>query len=464
VEVIQQVFSKFLLFGERILDVLEGKTTYVEFECELQKELKHLGAEIMRAVLEGMDETLREDKTLRPGWRVVHKGSKRNVKSLFGNVEYKRRYFEHEETKTKEYLVDRVIGLGKHEQVDLALRAQAVEQVTELSYAKSASVLEENIGECIFSRQTVMNLLRKTAVPVKKGNSGQKKALRVLYVEADEDHVVLQNGKRALCKLVYVHEGIDTSSKRHRLKNPHYISGIYEGSSREQIWWEAWEYIQSQYDEDKLERIYLSGDGASWIREGLEFLPNAVFVLDKYHLQKYVNSATIGNEHLRKNIWIGIRNLDYEAIKKVLAEAGECAQTDAQKKAAQDCRRYIRRNWDGIASYSRHASEICGCSAEGHVSHILSARLTSRPCSWSKVGLDKMAKLRAAKANGIVLRDEICNESAVLLEPMIISSSKLKKQHKTIEALTLGHLDNMPILDGCSSQLRKVLKSIAFPA
>jgi hypothetical protein len=48
VEIIQQVLGKFLLFGEGILDVLEGKATYVESECELQKELKHLGVDIMK--------------------------------------------------------------------------------------------------------------------------------------------------------------------------------------------------------------------------------------------------------------------------------------------------------------------------------------------------------------------------------------------------------------------------------
>jgi hypothetical protein len=41
------------------------------------------------------------------------------MKSLFGNVKYKKRY-----------LIDRVIGLDKYEQADLALRAQIVEQQT----------------------------------------------------------------------------------------------------------------------------------------------------------------------------------------------------------------------------------------------------------------------------------------------------------------------------------------------
>lgn len=38
---------------------------------------------------------------------------------------------------------------------------------------------------------------------------------------------------------------------------------------------------------------------------------------------------------------------------------------------------------------------MVGCSAEGHVSHVLADRMTSRPMGWSRTGADKMAHLRA---------------------------------------------------------------------
>ncbi|SEQ43757.1 UPF0236 family transposase-like protein, partial [Butyrivibrio sp. TB] len=41
-----------------------------------------------------------------------------------------------------------------------------------------------------------------------------------------------------------------------------------------------------------------------------------------------------------------------------------------------------------------------GCSAEGHVSHILSDRMSSRPHGWSRIGADKMCRLRAYYKNG----------------------------------------------------------------
>ena len=43
---------------------------------------------------------------------------------------------------------------------------------------------------------------------------------------------------------------------------------------------------------------------------------------------------------------------------------------------------------------------VKGCSAEGHVSHVLSDRMSSRPMGWSRRGADKMCHLRAYYLNG----------------------------------------------------------------
>lgn len=57
------------------------------------------------------------------------------------------------------------------------------------------------------------------------------------------------------------------------------------------------------------------------------------------------------------------------------------------------------RNRDGIEIYSKDPY-VLGCSAEGHVSYVLSDRMSGRPMGWSKEGADQMARLRAFKHNG----------------------------------------------------------------
>jgi len=41
---------------------------------------------------------------------------------------------------------------------------------------------------------------------------------------------------------------------------------------------------------DSVEVIYLSGDGVAWIKQGLDWIPKSKFILDNYHLNKYINT------------------------------------------------------------------------------------------------------------------------------------------------------------------------------
>jgi len=77
----------------------------------------------------------------------------------------------------------------------------------------------------------------------------------------------------------------------------------------------------------------------------------------------------------------------------------ENTESETKKKAVNDAKKYILNNWAGI-EIKVDNYEIVGCSAEGHVSHILSDRLSSRPMGWSKRGADKMSQLRIFKKNG----------------------------------------------------------------
>lgn len=76
----------------------------------------------------------------------------------------------------------------------------------------------------------------------------------------------------------------------------------------------------------------------------------------------------------------------------------EETESETKKKAVKDCKRYILNNWEGIKR--GYEKEYIGCSAEGHISHILSSRLSSRPLGWSLTGADQMARLRVYNANG----------------------------------------------------------------
>ncbi|MBE3580103.1 MAG: UPF0236 family protein [Thermoanaerobacteraceae bacterium] len=95
-------------------------------------------------------------------------------------------------------------------------------------------------------------------------------------------------------------------------------------------------------------RIYLCWDGDPWIKKGLEILPNSVFVLDLFHLDKYLTAALQRDSEGYREVWEGLRTGDQVKVEGILKEVERTAESPNQKKAIRACRRYIRNNWDGI--------------------------------------------------------------------------------------------------------------------
>ncbi len=94
-----------------------------------------------------------------------------------------------------------------------------------------------------------------------------------------------------------------------------------------------------------------------------------------------------------------IKRGDKEKVKILLKNVQKATPEEKEVKKLQVLKRYLMNNWEGIIIYQEYSHLSLGGSAEGHVSHILSARLSSRPRGWSKKGVDHMSYLRAMKAS-----------------------------------------------------------------
>lgn len=66
----------------------------------------------------------------------------------------------------------------------------------------------------------------------------------------------------------------------------------------------------------------------------------------------------------------------------------------------KEAKAYILSNWTAAKLRLKHKDGVKGSSTEGHVSHVLSSRMSSRPMGWSTKGATKMAQLRAYYLNG----------------------------------------------------------------
>lgn len=148
------------------------------------------------------------------------------------------------------------------------------------------------------------------------------------------------------------------------MKNIHYFSGLYRNN--EELWLELIDYIYDNYDIDALESVYLAGDGAKWITEGLYWLPKCKYVLDRYHLNKYVLKATGHLPKMRPKLWNGLNQCSVKKVKDVLMKILDNTEKESKKRAVKDARKYILNNWGGIEIYQKDP-DVLGCSAEDNL-------------------------------------------------------------------------------------------------
>ncbi|GFR34701.1 hypothetical protein TCEA9_05130 [Thermobrachium celere] len=228
----------------------------------------------------------------------------------------------------------------------------------------------------------------------------------------------------------------------------------------EEIWVDVANYVYDNYEIDTIEKIYIAGDGAKWIKEGIEWIPKAKFVLDRYHLNKYIIRGTGKREEYREKIWEAIKEGDKKTLIEVFKELVSKTESKKEKERIKEARRYILNNWEGIVIY-KEDKEVIGCSAEGHVSHVLSARLSSRPLGWSKEGLKIMAKLRVFSKNWGNLREiSLFKEDNNTFK---VSKKKIKEAMRKINNSSHEVINNITILNmGKVTPLYKTLKTIKY--
>lgn len=88
---------------------------------------------------------------------------------------------------------------------------------------------------------------------------------------------------------------------------------------------------------------------------------------------------------------------DFRTYTEKLASYGE---TEQARERILGSGQYFMNNWTAARIRLMNRKTVKGCSAEGHVSHVLSDRMSSRPMGWSRRGADKMCHLRAYYLNG----------------------------------------------------------------
>ncbi len=390
------VLQNFVKNIEKILKTSESLEELVQNTREITDQL---GLDALSTYLEWLDEDIKENTERKKDWTVERFNDRNGILTEMGMLYYNRRYYKSKTGNGYSYLVDECMGISSHQRIDVGLKDKFVKTATDISYEKTT----KSVGREKVSRQTVKKaihdfepeLIKHVILPDKPEG---KKKIPYLYIDADEDHLSVLNKERAEQKLVYVYEGKSYNDREDKMElvNPYYITGI----SGIVLFREAYEYIKNNYDFNAIKRIYIQGDGANWIKGGTNIIPCSRYVLDKYHMMKQTKKCVGADEKLRARLWDALMDAEMDELDVVMNEVLDEADEEEKKKGIIKNFKYFYDRFEGIEVYADPNERPVGCSAEGHVSHILSHRLSSRPLTWSERGADNMAKLRVCIKNG----------------------------------------------------------------
>lgn len=416
------------IFEKLEIDFMNDPTKVAELVRGVTTEVHKLGLRIIQECLEDTDKLIKESVLRKKHWNIERHDTKQLITSL-GTVAFGKTLFVDKETGKRAYLLDRMMGIEKHERFTEDAIANLLEEAVQTSYRRGgeAASLEDDV-----SKQAVMKKIHALEFPMDDSKPEKKKVVEYLYIEADEDHIALQfnkrkgdleistNGRKNNCvisKLVYVHEGLkpesiintgtedERNSKRWELISPHYFCRVCNGKENELYWDEIFNWINNHYDIAKIKKIYLNADGGSWIQAGPKRIDGITYVLDEFHLQKYVTKLT---SHMLDSV-DDARNEIYQALrkdkKKEFIEITErlkdaLKNPETGEKRINESRDYILNNWTAARLRLKRVEGVIGSSTEGHVYHVLSSRMSTRPMGWSVVGASKMSELRAYYLNG----------------------------------------------------------------
>lgn len=403
-----------------------------------------LGKELFSEIATQIENLVFEDAKRKKQYEAIRFADKSLI-TKNGKAEFERRYYKDKETGENICLTDKIIGLEKRERIDKKVKSELIQKANDQSYSKSGKLV---VPKMEISATTVMRSVRKNEwkMNIKERKEEDKIVAKNIFIQVDEDHVKERNKKGCtISKIITIYTRKRTLTKpekipevkqvRKELVDKFTFSGLYKDT--QEMWEDVAYYIDCTYKKDDIETIFVMGDGASYIKAGTEWIAKSVFVLDTFHLEKYINHLNY-DEELKTKLQeaidqfdpISTENIMNEAIKRIEQEIKEDEQLERNTKRLEnrlkkinDTKTYLMNQWQGIEAHDKYKDKLTGCCQEGQVHHILSERLSTDAKVWSEEGIDEMSQLRAFTQNGGNIYQKI------------IDISTAEKREKKIEEL-----------------------------
>ena len=419
--IIQKIYEKNnKILKEGLKNVLNGADVS-SLTSAIKEFTDILGKELLSEIVTQIENLVFEDSKRKNQYESVRFAEKSLV-TKNGKTKFERRYYKDNETGENVCLTDKILGLEKGERIDKKVKAEVIRKANDQSYSKSGKLV---VPEMEISATTVMRNVRKNdwKMNIEERKEEEKIKAKNIFIQVDEDHVKQRNKKGCtISKIITIYTKKRTLTKpdripevkqvRKELVDKFTFSGLYKDT--QEMWEDVVYYIDCTYKKEEIETAFVMGDGASYIKAGTEWISKSVFVLDTFHLEKYINHLNY-DEHLKTKLQeaidqfdpISTENIMNEAIKKIEQEIEEDKQLERnikrlenRLKKIKDTKTYLMNQWEGIEAHDKYKDKLTGCCQEGQVHHTLSERLSTDAKVWSENGIDEMSQLRAFTQNG----------------------------------------------------------------
>lgn len=372
-----------------------------------------LGQNISLAMLGKLVEEVEREFRNRPGRTDIYHVKSyhpRTILTIFGPLRYYRTFYKNKYTNESYCHVDAFLGLKKHDYFCPYVKALVAEASCETSFAAAGRRISAMIGmraclkakPVLISRQTARSFLREIRL-VPPSPEKMPSTPPTLFLMLDEKYIHTQNNNGSdipvhHAVLFEAIEPVGSQKKRHELVNKRVFSSM-DGDLDKQVL----DYIDQVYDLEKIQRIYVLGDGANWIRSSTgnyRFEQNEVFfALDKYHFKQALRHIT-PDEDLCGQMLEHILEGDMDSFRWMCGVIQ--SQNEHRSETIEQKKDYIINNWNAIRlSYHDNLS----CCMEGQISHDLASLFTARPKGYSRETLGKLLEARDLHRNGYEIRE-----------------------------------------------------------
>ena len=301
--------------------------------------------------------------------KVEHLRSRWVMFSL-GNVRFKRRQYIDEDGRRR-YLLDEYLGLEGKSPLAPEIKESSIFLTTLLPFMKCAEIMDRSLPQAAVSRTTLHRTVSKVTKPWLQAEESRKRQLYEtgelpeseerkvshLMVEADGVNIALQREKqrKAEIKVGIAYEGWkEVSKERYRLTGKASYCALTSGN----VFWEGFSLqLATKYDLTSTENIIIGGDGARWVKDGVDLL-GGCFQLDHFHLLRALRRSLGWQTHLVEPIYNACVEGNWLRARTLLTQALNQA-SGVERNEIQMVIHYLSDNASGLVDYRLKEGREC---------------------------------------------------------------------------------------------------------